>query len=145
VDSLKGFSIGSTDLAKKFKDVRRRTTQKVAELIGVAEATHQNSALGAAYREYVWLGSYLDKFKVSVVNANASMHKTVQATFQLATQLQAELTPEADEQVRVGSNVDLGLFFSSRYFFFFPFFYLFRLLFFCLFGRFQIIYIFFFF
>ncbi len=101
VDSLKGFSIGSTDLAKKFKDVRRRTTQKVAELIGVAEATHQNSALGAAYREYVWLGSYLDKFKVSVVNANASMHKTVQATFQLATQLQAELTPEADEQVRL--------------------------------------------
>lgn len=92
MDSLKGFSIGSTDLAKKFKDVRRRTTQKVAEMIGVAEATHQNKQvgrhhrstklfffflstennsfffvqLGDAYREYVWLGSYLDKFKISV-------------------------------------------------------------------------------
>lgn len=45
MDSLKGFNIGTADLAKKFKDVRRRTTQKVAEKLGVAETTHQNKAV----------------------------------------------------------------------------------------------------
>ena len=62
--AFKAFDIGSVDdLAKKFKAVRRRTTQKVAERLGVAEVIKGNDAVGQSYREYVWLGSYLEKFK----------------------------------------------------------------------------------
>jgi hypothetical protein len=58
MDSLKGFNIGTADLAKKFKDVRRRTTQKVAEKLGVAETTHQNKAVGMTC-ESNWMCSWV--------------------------------------------------------------------------------------
>jgi len=98
MDSLKSFNLAGVDLKKKFKDVRRRTTQKVAESLGVADIVQGDEKIAQDYRNYVWLGNYLEKFKAQVITSNTSMHRMIQSTFTMATQLQAELTPEEDEQ-----------------------------------------------